>query len=349
MLVDDNPANLTAGKELLKEQYQIFPLLSAERLFNLMEKVTPDLILLDVDMPVMNGYETIKKLKQTEVWQHIPVIFLTAMSSEESELEGLKLGAVDYVSKPFSPPLLHKRIENHLLLEARRRTLAEYNENLQIKVQEKTREVQELQNSIIKAMSELVESRDNVTGGHIERTQKYLDLLVSYLQENRIYWKELSVRHVEFLVPSAPLHDVGKIAISDTILNKPGKLSPEEFEIMKKHTVFGEETLNSIMKMTTSTDFLENAKLFAGHHHEKWDGSGYPRGLKGEKIPLPGRLMAIADVYDALIAQRPYKPALRPQDAEKIIIEGRGTHFDPVLTDVFSKLSPQFALIAAAY
>jgi putative two-component system response regulator len=347
MLVDDNPSNLTAGKDLLKDHYEVYPLSSAERLFEVLEKVTPDLILLDIEMPVMNGYETIKKLKYSGSWRHIPVIFLTAMSSEESELEGLKLGAVDYVFKPFSPPLLRKRIENHLLLESQRRALADYNENLQKKVQEKTRQVVGLQSSLLTAMSELVESRDSVTGGHIERTQAYLELLVARMWEKQIYWEEISVSRIDFFVASAPLHDVGKIAISDTILNKPGKLTPEEFEIMKMHTVFGEETLDSIMKMTSSTEFLENAKLFAGTHHEKWDGTGYPRGLKAENIPLPGRLMAIADVYDALIAVRPYKPAFSPEEAAKTILDGRGTHFDPVLTDVFGELSPQFAQIAA--
>jgi putative two-component system response regulator len=347
MLVDDNPSNLTAGKELLKDHYEVFPLPSAERLFELLEKVTPDLILLDIEMPVMNGYEALKRLKQSVSWRHIPVVFLTAMSSEESELEGLNLGAVDYIFKPFSPPLLRKRIENHLLLESQRRSLAEYNESLQKKVQEKTRQVVELQSSLLTAMSELVESRDSVTGGHIERTQSYLELLVTRMWEKQIYWEEISSERIEFFVASAPLHDVGKIAISDTILNKPGKLTPEEFEIMKKHTIFGEETLDTIMKMTSSTDFLENAKLFAGSHHEKWDGTGYPRGLKEKEIPLHGRLMAIADVYDALIAVRPYKSALSPEEAEKMILDGRGTHFDPVLTDIFLELSPGFAQIAA--
>jgi putative two-component system response regulator len=204
----------------------------------------------------------------------------------------------------------------------------------------------ELQNSILNTVTEMVEFRDDITGGHIERTQSYLKLLVDKLLFERIYWEEVSTWNLEFLIPSAQLHDVGKIAISDAILNKPGKLTPEEFEIMKRHAAIGETAIEGIMKTTTDHDFLHHAKIFAGAHHEKWDGSGYPRGLKNSAIPLQGRLMAIADVYDALIALRPYKQPLSTQEAERIILEGRGKHFDPVLVDLFRELSPRFARIA---
>jgi putative two-component system response regulator len=192
----------------------------------------------------------------------------------------------------------------------------------------------------------MVEFRDDVTGGHIERTQSYLKLLVDKLLAERVYWEEVSSWNLEFLIPSAQLHDVGKIAISDTILNKPGKLTVEEYEIMKTHARVGESAIEGIMKTIPDNDFLYHAKIFAGTHHEKWDGSGYPRGLKHSAIPLQGRLMAIADVYDALIAVRPYKQPLTTQEAERIILEGREKHFDPVLTELFQELSPQFAQIA---
>jgi putative two-component system response regulator len=345
-LVDDNLTNLTTGKTMLKEHYDIFSIPSGAKLFEILEKVMPDLILLDIEMPEMNGYEAIQKLKEDRKTQEIPVIFLTARNDPGSELEGLNLGATDYISKPFSPPLLLKRIENLLLMRSQQRALKDYNDNLQEMVQQRTRQVVELQNSILNTVTEMVEFRDDVTGGHIERTQNYLKLLVDKLLSERIYWEEVSAWNLEFLVPSAQLHDVGKIAISDAILNKPGKLSFEEFEVMKRHASIGETAIEGIMKTNSDNDFLYHAKIFAGTHHEKWDGSGYPRGLKNSIIPLQGRLMAIADVYDALIAVRPYKQPMSPLEAERIITEGREKHFDPVLVELFQDLAPQFARIA---
>jgi putative two-component system response regulator len=345
-LVDDNITNLTAGKNMLKDHYDVFPIPSGSRLFLVLEKVRPDLILLDVEMPEMNGYEAIKKLKAEESTRDIPVIFLTARSDSGSELEGLSLGAIDYISKPFSPPLLLKRLENHLLTRRQQLALRDYNDNLQQMVEKRTRQVVELQNAILSTVTEMVEVRDDVTGGHIERTQNYLRLLVEKLLREKIYWEEVSAWNLEFLIPSAQLHDVGKIAISDTILNKPGKLTAEEFEIMKRHAAIGERTIENIMKTTSENDFLRHAKIFAGTHHEKWDGSGYPRGLKNYAIPLQGRLMAVADVYDALIAARPYKQPLSAREAGRIIVEGSEKHFDPVLVELFQDLAPQFALIA---
>jgi putative two-component system response regulator len=345
-LVDDNMTNLTTGKNMLKEHYDVFSIPSGIKLFEILEKVMPDLILLDVEMPEMNGYEALKKLKTEHKSKDIPVIFLTARNDPGSELEGLSLGAIDYISKPFSPPLLLRRLENHLLIRNQQLALKDYNENLQQIVQRRSRQVVELQNSILNTVTEMVEFRDDTTGGHIERTQRYLKILVDKLLQENIYWEEVSSWNLEFLIPSAQLHDVGKIAISDTILNKPGKLTVEEFEIMKRHASIGEAAIEGIMKTLPENDFLHHAKIFAGTHHEKWDGSGYPRGLKNFEIPLQGRLMAVADVYDALIAARPYKQPLTTQEAERIILEGKENHFDPVLVELFRDLSPQFARIA---
>jgi putative two-component system response regulator len=213
-------------------------------------------------------------------------------------------------------------------------------------VQRRTRQVVELQSSILNTVTEMVEFRDDITGGHIERTQSYLKVLVDKLLQEKIYWEEVSSWNLEFLIPSAQLHDVGKIAISDAILNKPGKLTAEEFEIMKTHASIGEVAIEGIMKTNSENDFLYHARIFAGTHHEKWDGSGYPRGLKDYAIPLQGRLMAIADVYDALIAVRPYKQPFTTGEAERIILAGRETHFDPMLVDLFQDLESQFAQIA---
>lgn len=346
MLVDDDLTNLSIGRNALSDRYTVITVPSAEKLFQMMEYTLPDLILLDVEMPGMNGYELIRRLKQNERTASIPVIFLTARSDASSELEGLSLGAIDYISKPFSPPLLRKRVETHLLLRSQTIQLQRYNENLLDMVREKTERIYALQNAVLNTVAELVEFRDDITGGHIERTQGYIKLLVEELILRGLYPELISEWDVELLIPSAQLHDVGKIAISDSILKKPGRFEPEEFDEMKKHTTYGVKVIDRIERSTHQSDFFRHAKVFAGTHHEKWDGSGYPYGLRGEEIPLPGRLMAIADVYDALISVRPYKPALSHEESVRIITQGRGNHFDPALVDVFMDLSERFKQIA---
>ena len=354
ILVDDNITNLTIGRNMLKVYYEVYPAPSAAKLFEILDKVLPDLVLLDIEMPEMNGYEAIKKMKSDPRFAGIPVIFLTAKSDEASELEGFDLGAVDYVSKPFSGPLLLKRIATHLLIEKQKKdllasqaALKDYADNLEQKVREKTKEVINLQNAVLTTVSDLVEFRDKHTGGHVARTQMYLKALTEEMIREGIYSDDIKGWDMDFFLPSAQLHDVGKIAISDTILNKPGKLTPEEFEIMKTHVTVGIDAIKKIMSNTNEHAFLNHALLIAGNHHEKWDGSGYPAGLKGTDIPLEGRLMAIADVYDALIAIRPYKKAFTHEEACKIIEESSGTHFDPVLVDVFRKIESEFARVAA--
>jgi putative two-component system response regulator len=349
ILVDDNPANLRVGKNVLSENYSVATAPSAEKMFNLLENNNPALILLDIDMPEMNGYEAIKILKSKPETRGIPVIFLTGKTESGDELEGLSLGAIDYITKPFQPPLLLKRIEVHLLVEAQKKTLEKqsvelknFNDNLQSMVEAKTRTVLILQNAILKTVADLVERRDDVTGGHIERTQRGVKILIDALRDGSPYQEEVSAWNEELLLQSSQLHDVGKIAISDNILNKPGRLTPEEFEEMKKHTTFGIQVIEKIEAAAEESDFLSFAKVFAGTHHETWDGTGYPAGLRGNAIPLPGRLMAIADVYDALTSERPYKKAFSHEEAVNIIVEGRGTHFDPLLIDVFIREAGKF-------
>jgi putative two-component system response regulator len=348
-LVDDSSANLRAGKNVLTEYYAVATAPSAEKMFVLLENNIPALILLDIEMPEMNGYEAIKILKEQPKTKNIPVVFLTGKTDTDNELEGLSLGAIDYITKPFMPLLLLKRIEAHLLVETQKRNLEiqqrelkNFNDNLQQMVEAKTATVLELQNAILKTMAELVECRDNVTGGHIERTQRGVSILLSALKEDSPYSDETIDWDINLLLQSSQLHDVGKIAISDTILNKPGKLTYEEFEEMKKHAAFGVTVIERIEASTRENDFLKYAKIFAGTHHEKWDGTGYPNGLKGEAIPLPGRIMAIADVYDALVSDRPYKKAFTHEEAVRIITEGKGTQFDPILVDLFVKVQEQF-------
>jgi putative two-component system response regulator len=346
LIVDDNMTNLTVGKEMLKDQYKVYPVPSAKIMFDLLENVIPDMILLDIEMPEISGYEAIKRLKSEPRWAEIPVIFLTAKTDEGSELEGLSLGAIDYVTKPFSAPLLLKRIETHLTTESQKRQLKEFNASLEEMVRQKTAQIFNLQNAVLSTVADLVEFRDDVTGGHVSRTQKYLKILLDKLIEERIYADETADWDMDYLLPSAQLHDVGKIGISDLILNKPAKLTVEEFEIMKAHSAIGVEAIEKIEKNADEHAFLRYAKRIAGTHHEKWDGSGYPAGLSGQDIPLEGRLMAIADVYDALISARPYKKPFSTEEARKIIEEGSGTHFDPLLVAVFSKIANQFAEVA---
>ncbi|MDR0855203.1 MAG: response regulator [Christensenellaceae bacterium] len=349
-LVDDNATNLTLGKEMLKAQYKVYPVLSAGVMFDLLDNIMPDMILLDIEMPEMDGYEALKKLKDNRLWADIPVIFLTVKVDEGSELHGLSLGAIDYVSKPFSAPLLLKRIENHLLIEQQKKALRNVNDHLEDIVKQRTAQVINLQNTILSAVADLVEFRDDVTGGHVSRSQAFLSILIDLVIEARVYVKDVAKWNMNYIVPSAQLHDVGKIAISDIILNKPGKLTPEEFEIMKTHAQIGAQFIKQIEgNGADDHDFLRHARLIAGGHHEKWDGSGYPMGLKGEDIPLEARIMAIADVYDALVSARPYKRPLSTDEAKTIIVDGRGTHFDPILVDLFVEASEKFAEVVRNY
>jgi putative two-component system response regulator len=345
VLVDDNITNLTVGKNILINNYDIFTVPSGEKLFILLERIAPDLILLDIEMPGMNGYEVIKRLKASKSTADIPVIFLTAKNDSSSELEGLSLGALDYISKPFSPPLLLKRIALHLLVESQKKKLQEYNNNLQQMVEQKTKTILSLQNAVLKTVANMVEHRDEITGGHVERTRDYLAILMEALIKNNLYNKETSSWDIDFFLQSSQLHDVGKIAIKDNILLKPGRLTDEEFTEMKKHTVFGVRIIEEIEKDSPESTFLKHAKILAGTHHEKWDGTGYPYGYAGDRIPLEGRLMAVADVYDALISVRPYKKPLSHDEAVKIIADGKGTHFDPTLIEVFLSIADKFAEI----
>jgi len=329
-IVDDNDTNLIMATAALDDIYKTFAMPSAEKMFNLLTRVTPDLILLDVDMPDMDGFEAIKVLKADENLKSIPVIFLTASNDAGSEISGFELGALDFITKPFSPPVLIRRIQSHIETD------------MIVKISQQT--VRDMHNATISVIADLVENRDQVTGGHIERTQGYLTILVDKLMSEGIYTDELKHWDMSLLLPSAQLHDVGKINISDLILNKPGILSKEEFELIKTHCVKGELIIDQIISKTKDDGFLLHAKKFAGSHHEKWDGSGYPRGLQKEEIPLEGRIMAIPDVYDALVSERPYKIPFSHEEAVDIICKDSCKHFDPNIVNVFKKVADDFRL-----
>jgi len=327
-IVDDNDTNLMAAKTTLDGKYKAFALPSAAKMFKLAEKITPDLILLDVDMPDTDGFEAMKMLKSDEKLKTIPVVFLTAKHDAESEIRGFEMGALDFINKPFSPPVLIKRIETHIETDKL--------------IKESQRAVRDIHNATISVLSEMVESRDKITGGHIERTQNYLEILVNELVRLGTYAGEMAEWDLSLLLPSAQLHDVGKITVSDLILNKPAKLTDEEFEIIKTHCAEGERIIDHIIMKTKDDGFLKHAKKFAGYHHEKWNGLGYPRGLKEFDIPLEGRIMAIADVYDALVSERPYKKAFTHEEAVGIIKKDSGTHFDPQIAEAFLNVADDF-------
>jgi putative two-component system response regulator len=301
-------------------------------------------------MPEMSGYEACRKIKGNLATQHIPIIFLTARTGTEDERLGLELGAVDFIAKPINPPIVLARVATHLQLKSVADFLRDQNSFLEQEVQRRGRELAAIQDVTVLVMASLAETRDSDTGNHIRRTQFYVRTLAEQLCRNPRFSSQLDERTVELLFKSAPLHDIGKVGIPDRILLKPGRYTPEEFEIMKTHTTLGRDAIaKAEQQLGLEVDFLRLAKEIAYSHQEKWDGSGYPQGLKGEQIPLSARLMALADVYDALISRRPYKDPMSHEKAAAIIHEGRGTHFDPDVVDVFAAVEHQFQEIAAHF
>lgn len=337
LIVDDNVTNLKIAEKTLKEYYKVTLLISGAQTLKFLNKNRPDLILLDINMPGMNGYETLKEIKKNEELVDIPVIFLTANIDSESEVSGIELGAVDFIKKPFIPQSMLSRIKLHLEVRGYRQELEEI-------VKEKTEMVERLQDVIIVSLAELVEFRDENTGGHVKRTAIYAKEIIEGLIERGIYSDILTEEYAFDTIRSAPLHDIGKIGINDATLLKNGSLDRDEFEFMKQHTNLGGQALQKMIDETSGESFLYIAKDMAKYHHEKWDGTGYPEGLKGDEIPLCARVMAIADVYDALTTRRPYKKAFSHEEAVKIIMEGRGTNFDPILIDVFEELTDKFEI-----
>lgn len=347
LVVDDTPTNLTMLNTLLRDTYRVKLANSGAKALQLAQVEAPDLILLDIMMPDMDGYEVCRQLKTQAATQRVPIIFLTAKTQPEDEERGLALGAVDFIHKPISPPLVAARIKTHLQMKSWQDFLQDQNHWLQQQVERRLSEINNLQDASIYVMVSLAEFRDECTGNHIRRTQEYVRLLAQEMATLPKYANELSASTILLISKSAPLHDVGKIAIADDILLKPGKLTEDEFEIMKTHAQRGYDILcRAGEHMGQHGEFLAIAKEIAIGHHEKWDGSGYPVGLKGEAIPLSARLMAVADVYDALLTVRPYKRPFSREEAHQFILNGRGKHFDPDVVDCFFNLLPQFEEVA---
>ena len=351
LVVDDTPSNLSLMTDLLEADYRIKVASTGARALKIAKADDPpDLILLDVMMPELDGYDVCRQLKADPVTRDIPVIFMTARNEIRDEQAGLAMGAVDYFTKPISPPIMLMRVKNHLALKAAADFLKDKNAFLEQEVQRRTEEVRDVQDVTILMMASLAETRDNETGNHIIRTQHYVKLIALQLQKHPKFSAALSATAIDLLFKSAPLHDIGKVGITDDILLKPGKLTAEEFEVMKTHTTLGKVAIESAeARLGKHVPFLQVAKEIALSHQEKWDGTGYPQGLVGDAIPLSARLMAIADVYDALISRRIYKPAFSHQDAMQIIEEGRGRHFDPDVVDAFIAVQLSCKAIADQY
>ncbi|MCL2013396.1 MAG: response regulator [Oscillospiraceae bacterium] len=323
-IVDDNGTNLAMAKHVLEEHYNAIALPSAEKLFLMLEDTKPDLILLDIKMPCMDGFDTLRLLKSYEDYKNIPVIFLTGKGDTSTEVKGFELGVVDFIHKPFSAPILFNRVRTHLHIDSI--------------VRERSEKLEAMKNAIISVLADIIERRDHVTGGHVENTMRYCEKLLEAMKEKGVYKEELETMDISFLAGSTRLHDIGKVRIPDSILNKPGVFTADEYEIMKTHVYEGEQIINQIISKTGDERFLHNAMLFAGFHHERWDGKGYPYGLQGTDIPLHGRVLAVVDVYDALISERPYKKELSKDEAVKIIGKESGKHFDPAIADIFVEL-----------
>lgn len=331
LMIDDVKLNLATARDVLQQDYILCEASSAMEGFEILDKVIPDLILLDIIMPEMDGYEMIRRLKASRRLRRIPVIFLTAETDPASEIKGFDLGAVDFIVKPFIAQVMIRRIETQLELSA-------YHQSLEKIVEEKVEENERLQNMLSVGFAELVESRDGVTGGHIKNTSIYFEAFVSALKELPKYKEEVTDEFIKLAVRSSPLHDIGKIGIDDIVLRKETSLEKGEMEYMKTHSELGGATFHKIRRNFQDNEFLKIAEHMALYHHERWDGNGYPMGLKGMDIPLEARIMSIVDVYDALTSKRPYKEPFSHEKAYAIIKEGRGTQFDPDLVDEFMRL-----------
>jgi putative two-component system response regulator len=349
LIVDDNPENLTVIGELLQPNHAVRAANSGARALRLARlKPRPDLILLDVMMPEMDGYEVLHRLRNDPETAEIPVVFLTALNSADDEERGLVLGATDYITKPIRPPILLARVHTQLELQAARDQLRQRNQGLQAEVARRMGDNQLIQDVTVHALARLAEIRDPETGNHIVRTQAYVRILGQCLQQNPELGPLLSDHTVALLAKSAPLHDIGKVGIPDSVLLKAGKLAPDEWAIMKTHAQLGAEAIeHAEADVAKPVEFLQCAKQIARSHHERWDGTGYPDGLSGNDIPLAARFMALADVYDALISRRVYKDSYTHQQAYGLIVAERGRHFDPRVVDAFIHCHLQLQAAAA--
>lgn len=348
LIVDDEPVNLTLLADFLSDLCQVRVANSGKRALEVVNTdPRPDLILLDIMMPDMNGYSVIARLKADPVTEDIPVIFVTAMDDDTDVESGLEHGAVDYITKPIHLVTLLARVKAHLLLKHSRDFLNDKNAYLEAEISRRMKENLAIQDVTIRALAHLAETRDPETGDHIRRTQSYVKVLATKLQSHPRFSETITNEYIGMVTRSAPLHDIGKVGIPDHVLLKSGELDEKEWEVMKTHTELGANAIGqSLADIEYPIQFLTLGKEIAHWHHEKWDGSGYPDGLSGDNIPISARLMAVADVFDALTTPRVYKDAMPADQAREIIVQGRAKRFDPDIVDAFQQCYDQFVEIA---
>ncbi|MBU0588091.1 MAG: two-component system response regulator [Gammaproteobacteria bacterium] len=350
LVVDDTPGNLNLMHALLKSRYHVLLASNGEQGMQVARDKQPDLILLDILMPDLDGYEVCKRLKADRLTQDIPIIFLTAKADMWDEQKGLEMGAVDYISKPISSKIVLARVKTQLIVKASADFLRDKNEHLELQVARRTREIQAVQDVAIMAMATLAEMRDCDTSKHILRTQHYVKALAEHLKSHPGFAEQLTDQTIQVIFKSAPLHDIGKVGIPERILLKPGNLTPQEEAIMQTHTTLGRDAIEQAeQSLGLQVEFFSVAKQIALSHQEKWDGSGYPEGLAGDRIPLAARLMAVADVYDDCISPRIYTAGLPHKDAVRKVFEARGSHLDPDMADAFVEIEQTIEAIAKRF
>jgi len=351
VIVDDAPENIRILSSILNGVYRTKAATSGAKAIEICnEGEPPDLVLLDVMMPGIDGLEVCRQIRGNYKTRDVPVIFLTAKSTMEDERKGFEAGGVDYITKPISPPVVEARVKTHLELKSARDILKSRNEYLEQEVARRTEEIAVIQDVTMAAMGSLAETRDNETGNHIRRTQHYIKVIALQMSAWPEFSDYLDRGTIELLYKSAPLHDIGKVGIPDSILLKPGKLTVDEFEVMKTHTTLGRDSIMAAERLLpTQTSFLALAREIAWCHHEKWNGSGYPRGLSGTSIPISGRLMAVVDVYDALMSKRVYKSAMSHEESVEVIEGGAGTHFDPNIVEGFLQVAELLKSVAKKF
>ncbi|MDR2199553.1 MAG: response regulator [Deltaproteobacteria bacterium] len=332
LVVDDNISNLKYISAQLSDVYRVVMAKSGEQALKIASKQALDLVLLDIEMPDMDGFETLKRMRENPEIPKLPVIFLSANNDPATEVKALSVGAMDFIAKPFEKSILTHRLELHLKFH-------QYQSRLE-------NTVRELEDSIVTSFAELIEARDENTGGHVKRTSVYVDLLGKTLLKWGTFSPELTAGELDLIVRATPLHDIGKIGLSDLILMKKGDLTPEEYGIVKNHTIIGAEVLRAIYESTPTQIYLRYAILIAEGHHERFDGKGYPHGKKGEGIELCNRIMSVANVFDSLVTDRVYRKALSYDEADRIITGGSGTEFDPRVVEAFKEVRGEFEAVA---
>jgi response regulator RpfG family c-di-GMP phosphodiesterase len=356
LVVDDDAEFRALLHGLFREDHRVALAASGDEALELAPRFQPDVVLMDIHMPGIDGFETCRRLKSSPTWQGARIVMISADSSWEQQLRAFREGADDYAVKPIQPEAFFARIQLHLQLQTAKNDLSSTQsqirtyqlENAKL-VETQAKELVNTQDIMVFTLAEVVDSRDETTGQHLLRMRAYAAVLAERLRQSGPYQTKIDRKFIEYLYRSSPLHDIGKVGIPDSILLKPGPLTSAEWELMKQHTVIGANILDAAVFRSQCGNFLAMASVIARFHHERWDGTGYPAGLIGEEIPLPARIVAVADVFDALTSKRPYRKAISPQSAKATMLAEAGTHFDPAVVAAFREGFDDFRRIHEGY